>query len=157
NLGKKSPSKQNSPAGSSVGAGWLPPREGSGTTLADQGSPAALGGILAGRVLDSYDHRPPPTFIRVVDPSGTRGAPAELSADAQGYFPIQGLERGKHYHRIARTRDGETKLAGPTWAIPPNPRVLIFMSNDFATPNTPAAPGPPTIPGQKPAPQAAHL
>jgi thiol-disulfide isomerase/thioredoxin len=35
--------------------------------------------------------------------------------------------------------------------------VLIFISNDFATPNTPTAPGPPTIPGQKPAPQAAHL
>src|SRR5262249_4676095 len=41
------------------------------------------------------------------------------------------------------------KLAGSVWGIPPNAWLLIYMSEDFATGNTPAPPGDPIIPGQK--------
>jgi thiol-disulfide isomerase/thioredoxin len=155
-FGKKAASKPNEPPGSSrVG---LPSSSDTSTTASsDPPLPPRVNGVLAGRVLDSYDRRPPPTFIQVVSAQGAKGTPAEVAADSQGYFTIQGLQPGQHYQLIARTRDGDSKLAGTTWAIPPNPRVLIFMSSDFATPNTPAAPSPPTIPGQKSGPQSTQL
>jgi thiol-disulfide isomerase/thioredoxin len=156
-FGKKAPAKPDAPAAPSASSGWPSTGDGPGTTSSDSALPARVNGVLAGRVIDSYDHRPPPTFIQVVSAQGAKGAPAEVAADSQGYFTIQGLQPGQHYELIARTRDGESKLAGRVWAIPPNPRVLIFMSSDFATPNTPAAPGPPTIPGQKRNPQSAQL
>jgi thiol-disulfide isomerase/thioredoxin len=111
-----------------------------------------VNGILAGRVVDTYDNRPPPTFIQVIAGSAgkeTKGAPIEVVADAQGYFTIHGLQPGQHYQLIARTREGEHKMAGSAWGIPPNARLLIYMSEDFATGNTPAPPGDPVIPGQK--------
>jgi thiol-disulfide isomerase/thioredoxin len=76
----------------------------------------------------------------------------EVEANEQGFFTVHGLQTGQHYELIARTKDSSPKLAGRIWAIPPNPRITIWMSSDFATPNTPAAPAAPAIPGQKPNP-----
>jgi thiol-disulfide isomerase/thioredoxin len=127
-----------------------PPARGS----TDRRTTSDLNGVLAGRVLDSYENRPPPTFIKVVLASNNkenRAAPIEMpdvKVDDQGYFTIYGLQQGQHYELIARTRDGERKLAGRGMAIPPNTRVLIHMSEDFATENVPPAPGA-TIPGKK--------
>jgi thiol-disulfide isomerase/thioredoxin len=115
--------------------------------------PPGVAGILAGRVLDSYERQPPPTYIRVVSADGqlTKEAPIEVATDSHGYFTIHNLRPGQPYQLIARTREGEAvKLAGSTLATPPNPRVLIRISADLATPNTPAAPAPPVVPGQKP-------
>src|SRR5207247_759533 len=95
----------------------------------------------------------PPTYIQVVpaqDSQGAKSPAVDVATDSQGYFTIQGLQAGQHYQLIARTRD-EPKLAGTTWATPPNPRLLIFVSQDFATTNTPPAPPPPAVPGRKPA------
>jgi thiol-disulfide isomerase/thioredoxin len=110
-----------------------------------------FGGILAGQVIDSYNRRPPPTHIQVVPVKGKdskepAGAPIEVAADANGYFTIQGLQPGRPYQLIARARDGERQLAGMVWATPPDPRLLIRISEDFVAPNTaegtasPAAP-----------------
>jgi thiol-disulfide isomerase/thioredoxin len=110
---------------------------------------SASSGILAGQVLDSFNRKPPPTYIQVAlireggEPSS---APIDVAADPQGYFTIQGLEPGKHYQLWARAQDGERKLAGTSYATPPNPRVIIQMSEDFVAPNTPPLPGPPTMP-----------
>lgn len=107
-------------------------------------------GMLAGQVLDSFNRKPGPTFIQVAllrDGGGPSGAPIDVAADAQGYFTIQGLESGKQYQLIARCQDGERKLAGTTFAIPPNPRIVIRVSEDFVTPATPAVPGAPSVPG----------
>jgi thiol-disulfide isomerase/thioredoxin len=95
-------------------------------------------GMLAGRVICSYDRQPPPTLIQVVatgEKSG-EGKPLEISTNNEGYFTIQGLEAGQGYQLTARTRDGDIKMGGVTFAIAPNPRVLIRISEDFA----PAAP-----------------
>jgi thiol-disulfide isomerase/thioredoxin len=109
---------------------------------------------LAGRVLDSFDRPPPATYIQVLpaqDSPDSKSAPLEVATDNQDYFTIHGLQAGQHYQLIARTRDSDPKLAGTTWATPPNPRILIYVSQDFATPNTPAPPAPPSVPGRKPA------
>lgn len=108
--------------------------------------PAALSGILAGQVIDSYDRRPPQTFIQVNEP-GSGAAPIEVAADGQGYFTIQGLQPGHHYQLTARARNGDRVLAGTTWATPPDPKLLIRVSEDYATPATPPVPGAPAVPG----------
>jgi thiol-disulfide isomerase/thioredoxin len=152
-FGKKSPFKPKEPPRQSANTGWPPPPDGAESPLSERAPPPRVGGLLAGRVLDSYDRPPPPTYIRVVfagDAQDAKNSPLEVATDSQGYFTIQGLQAGQHYQLIARTRDGDPKLAGTTWATPPNPRILIFMSQDFATANTPAAPPPPAAPGQKP-------
>lgn len=111
--------------------------------------PAGTPGILAGQVLDSWNRKPPATYIQVTpEQSGNepKAAPIEVAVDAQGYFLIQGLHPGKHYRLIARAKDGEVLLAGSTWATPPNPRVVIRISQDLATGNTPPMPAAPAMP-----------
>ena len=154
-FGKKSKERANPPASQPADARW--PGSGSAAgAAAERDAATGVNGILAGRILDSYDHLPPPTFIQVLpgDTKETKAAPIEVAADAQGFFTIHGLRAGEHYHLIARTRDGERKMAGEAWGIPPNPRLLIYVSEDFATGNTPPAPGAPTIPGQKSRPKS---
>jgi thiol-disulfide isomerase/thioredoxin len=149
-FGKKSQAKPNPPA-SSGAPDWVNPAPAPVTQASEHTLPAGVSGLLAGRVLDSYDHSPPPTYIQVVstDSSAPKGAPLEVATDGQGFFTIAGLQTGVHYELIARTREGEARLAGRTWATPPNPRVLIYMSSDFANQNIPPPPAPPTVPGQK--------
>jgi thiol-disulfide isomerase/thioredoxin len=106
-------------------------------------------GILAGQILDNYNRRPPPTYIQVSadrDAPAGRAAPIEVAADKDGYFLIQGLEPGRHYQLIARARDGTQLMAGATWATPPNPRVVIRISQDLANASTPPLPGNTVVP-----------
>ena len=96
-------------------------------------------GMLAGRVICSYDRQPPPTIIQYV-PTGEKssdGKAPEISTDGQGYFVIQGLVPGQGYQLTARTRDGDVKMGGVSFAIAPNPRVLIPISEEFAVPSPP--------------------
>jgi thiol-disulfide isomerase/thioredoxin len=116
------------------------------------GSGSGIDGLLAGRVLDSYG-RPPPAFIQVVnlqDGADKPAAPIEVATDGQGYFTIQGLSAGQHYKLVARAKDGDHVLAGITYATPPDPKVVIRISEDFASASTPAVPSEPTWPGAKP-------
>jgi thiol-disulfide isomerase/thioredoxin len=156
-FGRKTASKPNQAPRPGGEVGW-PPAEAPAAAIADRPAPAASSGILAGRVIDSYDRNPPPAYIQVVaaqDAGAPKGAPVEVATDAQGYFAIHDLKPGQSYQLIARTKDGQPKLAGSTWAKPPNPRVLIQLSADFVTPNTPPPPNAPTLPGQKGSPSTA--
>jgi thiol-disulfide isomerase/thioredoxin len=126
------------------------------TAAATETSPvvptSAGSGILAGQVIDSFSQPPAEAFILVSFPK--QGAekekkPIEVQTNPQGYFTIAGLQPGRHYQLIARCRDGKRMLAGMTWAIPPNPRVLIKISEDFVGKNTPPIPPPPVWPGSK--------
>jgi thiol-disulfide isomerase/thioredoxin len=133
-----------------------------GQPLADRGTPTAgVGGLLAGRVIDSSSSRSPTAFIQVVPLTGdkedtptagsreTPAAPIEVATDQQGYFTIQGLQPGQHYKLVARARDGERKMAGITYATPPDPKIVIQISEDFVSPATPDIPPEPTFPGSK--------
>jgi thiol-disulfide isomerase/thioredoxin len=111
--------------------------------------PAPSTGILAGQVVDAYNRHPQAVFIQVSasqDSGEPKAAPIEVAADAQGYFLIQGLQPGRHYQLVARTREGEQLLAGTTWATPPNPRVVIRISQELASNTTPALPSAPLMP-----------
>jgi thiol-disulfide isomerase/thioredoxin len=105
-------------------------------------------GILAGQILDSYNRQPAVTYIQVTaatEKGEPTGAPIEVRAD-RGYFTIPGLQSGRHYQLTARAQDGSRILAGTTWATPPNPKVLIRISEDLASGTTPALPPPPAWP-----------
>ena len=140
--------------------------------------PAEVNGLLAGRVIDSYNSSPPRSFIQVSmmkEGQASAEKPIEVAADAQGFFTIQGLEPGREYRLIARVKDNGRQLAGETLVTPPNPRVVIRVSEDFVTDSTPPVPsspgatprsapnqipsqgvelGPPTIRNNNPAPSA---
>jgi thiol-disulfide isomerase/thioredoxin len=110
-------------------------------------------GLLAGRVIDSYGTRPPAAFIQVVslqEAADKPAAPIEVATDGQGFFTIQGLSPGQHYKLVARAKDGDHVLAGITYATPPDPKLVIRISEDFASAGTPPVPPEPTWPGAKP-------
>jgi thiol-disulfide isomerase/thioredoxin len=134
-----------------------------GTTASGPPAVAHANGILAGQVVDSSGRARPQTYVRVVQTreGNEKGAPIEqeVATDAQGYFTIQNLEAGRNYQLIARAPDGDHLVAGVAWSRPPNPRVLISMSEDYASASTPPVPPLPTWPlkdkdKDKPAPVA---
>jgi thiol-disulfide isomerase/thioredoxin len=132
-FGKKSNASTSNPAP----AGQYTPAE---RAVADRTAPPqGVNGIIAGQVIDSFNRKPPPTVIQVVslDAKDPNAAPITVkldpvNADTNGYFTIQNLQPGRQYQLIARAEDGTKKLAGVTWATPPNPRVTIRISEDFA-------------------------
>lgn len=148
-FGKKPPSPGPAPLPTPAPTPHGPPSS-SGVSHPNSGAEqqaqltSPFSGILAGQVIDSYNHRPPPTYIRVVagkDKEGKDGgAPIEVATDQNGYFTIQGLQPGRPYQLLAVSKDGPRKLAGAAWATPPQPRLLIRVSEDFVTPATPEAP-----------------
>jgi thiol-disulfide isomerase/thioredoxin len=112
-----------------------------------EGRSAALSGILAGQVIDSYNQRPAGVYIQVQEAGQAAAAPVEVAADSQGYFTIQSLQPGHHYQLTARQKSGDRLMAGTTYATPPDPKVLIHISEDFATATTPPPPTAPSVPG----------
>jgi thiol-disulfide isomerase/thioredoxin len=109
---------------------------------------AELGGLLAGRVIDSFSNRPTDAYIRwVCLEDKEQETPVDVAVNPEGYFTIQGLKRGKHYKLVARARSGARMLAGVTYTEAPNVRVLITLNEDFASPNTPQIPSAPVYPG----------
>lgn len=116
-------------------------------------APPAVGGVLAGQVLDSYNRRPPSkTYIQVAASPDGKGQPAavvDVPCNEAGYFTIPGLKPGQSYQLIARAKDGDRMLAGSAWVRPPNPKIVIRISEDLATASTPPLPSEPTWPGNK--------
>ncbi len=141
-FGKKKPDAQQPPpnfppqtAANNTGSGGNAKAGGPFSTTSNPKAPLPnASGMLAGRVICSYDRQPPPTLIQVVatGDKSSEGKPLEISTSNEGYFTIQGLEAGQGYQLTARTRDGDVKMGGVTFAIAPNPRVLIRISEDFA-------------------------
>jgi thiol-disulfide isomerase/thioredoxin len=149
-FGKKSSGSANPANLAGNDRGLSLPADRVGATPADRAAPPpGTSGMLAGQILDSYNHRPPVTYIQVTDlqaPAGN-GVPIDVAADSQGYFTIMGLQPGRHYQLIARARDGNRVMAGTVLAVPPNPKLVIRISEDFATSTTPPLPPTTTWPG----------
>jgi thiol-disulfide isomerase/thioredoxin len=110
--------------------------------------PADVDGVLAGQVLDKHHRRPSGAFIQVVDVGEKDSAgKLDVAANAEGYFVIKGLKAGRSYRLIARVKDGDKLLSGTAIAIPPNPRLALYVYEDLTTPATPPLPAtPPTKP-----------
>lgn len=98
--------------------------------------------VIAGRVLDEFGRPAGNTFVRLVAVSEKEASePVEVAATAEGYFTIQGLKPGVDYKLIARTKTGDTLIAGQTQTAAPNIRVVIKISRDLAGKSTPDTPG----------------
>ena len=141
-LGKKS---KDAPAASP--ASLARPADARDPSAGAEGRSVALSGILAGQVIDSYNQRPAGVYIQVQEAGQAAAAPVEVAADSQGYFTIQALQPGHHYQLTARQKNGDRLMAGTTYATPPDPKVLIRISEDFATTTTPPPPTAPAVPG----------
>jgi thiol-disulfide isomerase/thioredoxin len=126
------------------------PRNGSGGGVARNDTPTGerappnASGLLAGQVIDSFNNSPGGVMIQVVDLDEPKAAaaPIEVAADKSGYFTILGVQPGKHYQLIARTKDGDHLLSGSTIATAPNPRLRITVREDYTSPSTPPLPNP---------------
>jgi len=133
------------------------PRPFTGTALTrpggrDPGPPPEVDNLLAGQVIDrSFNRRVANASIQIVDLQDPNPAPAaklDVKANGDGYFFIPGLQRGHHYQLIGRISDGTRILSGVTLAEPPNPRLAIYISEDYTSPTTPVPVGPPQLPGK---------
>lgn len=152
-FGKKSPNAAPRPPSGEGQPGGQGQGNGGGAAAPQPG----LGGILAGQVIDGFGRKPPPAYIQVVmieAPKEAGAAPISVkldpvAADPNGYFTIQKLQPGKHYQLIARAQEGGRKLAGMTFATPPDPKVVIKISEDFAGKDIPDVPPPPGWQGQQ--------
>lgn len=114
---KKPEPKKDTPS-TSLGSAALP-----------NGKPS---GVLAGQVMDRNNRRPAGVIIQVVDlQKNTPDSKFDVSADSQGYFTINNLQPGRNYQLVARVKDGDKFYTGTILATPPNPRVSIFVKEDF--------------------------
>ncbi len=104
--------------------------------------------LLAGQVVEkAFGKRVANASIQVIDlEDPAPSARLDVSANADGYFFIPGLQRGHHYQLIGRIKDGDHLLSGMTLSTPPNPRLSIYISEDLTSPSTPAPPAPPLPP-----------
>ncbi|MCI0381057.1 MAG: TlpA family protein disulfide reductase [Gemmataceae bacterium] len=104
------------------------------------------GAILAGRVIDGHSRPPANTFIRLVSvDSKDNPAETDVAVTPEGYFTIQGLQTGKQYKLLARSKAGEKMLAGISYATAPNIRVLIQVKEEFVGGTTPEVPSAPNV------------
>lgn len=100
-------------------------------------------GLLAGQVIDTFDRKVSKASIQLVElrDNGQPGAPLEVQANEEGFFTIPGLDPKAAYQLTARVTEGEkVVMSGSTIKRPPDPRVLIKISEDFVAPATPVAP-----------------
>ena len=114
--------------------------------------------LLAGQVVEkAFGKRVANASIQVVDLEDTNPSPAarlDFTANSDGYFFIPGLQPGHHYQLIARSKDADHLRSGMTLAMPPNPRVSIYISEDLTSPSTPPPLAPPAPPAAAPPPPA---
>jgi thiol-disulfide isomerase/thioredoxin len=155
NSGAKAPSRTDpAPASATAPPTFRDPPPAENASISTQAN-----GVFAGQIIDRYNRRPGNVWIRVVDLEEAReqkAAPIEKQSDENGYFTIAGLRPGAHYQLIARVQDGDRLFSGTVYAKPPNPRLVIWVSEDSGSSGTPPVPqngGYPGKPdnGQRPA------
>ncbi len=97
-------------------------------------------GVLAGALVDTYGQRVMRAYVQVAPADSSEGKPIEIAV-YDGFFTIPGLTPGRGYMLTARTSgESERKLAGRVQATPPQPRLVIKMTEELYSPNIPAAP-----------------
>lgn len=123
-----------------------------GDPTAQPGNDPELTGILAGRLVDASNRPIPSAAIQVVGIGAAAGsAPQEVELDPanKGHFYIRGLQPGRTYRLIARSRVEGRMLAGEVQARPPETRLLIPLSEELAGASTPPLPVAPTLPSAR--------
>lgn len=117
----------------------------------DNLGPEQVSGLLAGQVIARYNNRGlSHAYIEIKDLDNLKGA--EISTptetDPNGYFIIRRLRKGHHYQLIARVQDEGRQYVGTAVAVPPDPKIIITVSEDLNPPEGQASPT--GIPGATP-------
>jgi thiol-disulfide isomerase/thioredoxin len=116
--------------------------------VSQPGNDPEIAGILAGRIVDGYGRSPSAAYVQVSLVRDGRAEPiADVETVNQGHFYIRGLQPGRTYKLVARTRQDGHVLVGEVQARPPETRLMIPLGEELAgstTPAIPAAPLPPT-------------
>ncbi len=108
-----------------------PQNETGGSLVGRGGDRGPANGVLAGQVLDGFNHRRPGAIIHVTPVGGPASdAPKQIVADERGYFLIQGLQPGQSYKLEAQTREPEEPISGVAIAQPPNVVVVIKLTDE---------------------------
>ncbi len=98
--------------------------------LAGRNPRANVNGVLAGQVIDTFNQRRAGVTISVQAVDG--GETKQVVTNDQGYFTINGLQGGKKYKLLAKTKQGDVQVSGSTEATSPNVVVLIKLSHSLA-------------------------
>jgi thiol-disulfide isomerase/thioredoxin len=110
------------------------------TSLNEQPS---YNGVLAGALVDAYGQRVQRAYVQVAPADGVDGKPIEITV-SDSFFTVPGLTPGRSYMLTARTAgEGDRKLAGRLQAVPPQPRLVIKMSEELYSPSIPPVPSRP--------------
>jgi thiol-disulfide isomerase/thioredoxin len=120
------------------------------------GNDPEISGILAGKLVDGYGRAPGLAYVQVSIIKDGRSEPiADVETVSQGHFYIRGLQPGRTYKLVARTRqEGGHMLVGEVQARPPETRLLIPLGEELAGSATPPMPPPPGPPSANARPQA---
>jgi thiol-disulfide isomerase/thioredoxin len=114
-------------------------------------------GLIAGTVIDKFNNRPKDAYVRWVclDDPKKEEAPIDVAVSPEGYFTIRGLKNNGQYKLMARARDGNHMIAGVTYTKSPNIHVLIRLTEEGATADTPPLPTTPVYTKDPPPKKAA--
>ena len=103
-------------------------------------------GVLAGRVVDSFNRAAGVALVQVQAADGRNDPARDVETSPQGHFVVRGLVPGRSYRLVARSKTGMTSLGGEAYARAPDAKVLIPVSENYVVPNvTPQPNGGPTI------------
>jgi thiol-disulfide isomerase/thioredoxin len=137
------PNGSRNPAPASIGAGPTAQAD----PVSQPGNDPEIAGILAGRIVDGYGRSPSAAYVQVSIVRDGRPEPiADVETVNQGHFYIRGLQPGRTYKLVARTRQDGRVLVGEVQARPPETRLLIPLGEELAGANTPAIPAAPVPP-----------
>ena len=110
----------------------------------DRLNPDQMDGVLVGRVMTRYDNRGlAHAYIQVSDldnPNPRPDSAPPRETDTEGYFYIKPLRRGHHYQLIARAQDDGRYYVGRAFAIAPDIKLVITMTEDTNPVEGPAVP-----------------
>jgi thiol-disulfide isomerase/thioredoxin len=119
---------------------------GRGDPINKPGNDPEIAGVLAGRVVDAYNRPVVTGSIQVIEMATVAPrAPTEIELEPnnQGRFYIRGLQPGRTYRLIARSRVDGRLLVGEVQVRPPDSRLLIPMKEELASATAPPLPGSP--------------
>jgi thiol-disulfide isomerase/thioredoxin len=111
------------------------------------GNDPEISGILAGKLVDGFGRAPGVAYVQVSIIRDGRADPiADVETVSQGHFYIRGLQPGRTYKLVARTKQDGRVLVGEAQARPPETKLLIPLGEELAGNGTPPIPSPPAPP-----------
>lgn len=97
-------------------------------------------GVLAGRVVDSFNRSAGVSIVQVQATDGGNEPARDIETSPQGHFIVRGLVAGRSYRLVARSANGMKSLAGEAFARAPDAKILIPVSEGYVPPSSASQP-----------------